>query len=278
MIWPRRLGSATASHPCLLGLALLARGVRIRTREGRPLTEPGKRRMHGRQPGPKLRMLRPSTPGGCAARRVHVHRGTDPARRCRRRLDASDGAVGRGRLGLGPGPYPHPHPQSYPYPFVSLAPGAVGARRFVSRSYPQGHPHPRVQVQWGKEVVSRFVSGLGSGEALYTDSNGREMQRRQLNSRPSWKLDQTEPVAGNYFPVNTAAFVRDAAAQQTCENAPSWWCRSSLLRPAGTPGTPRPRGLTRSTHSSAEERPSRSNPRAVCLRHSRPCHTFDHPL
>ena len=34
-------------------------------------------------------------------------------------------------------------------------------------------------MQWGKEVVSRFASGLASGAELYTDSNGREMQRRQ---------------------------------------------------------------------------------------------------
>lgn len=71
------------------------------------------------------------------------------------------------------------------------------------------------QVQWGKEVVSRFASGLASGAELYTDSNGREMQRRQRDYRPSWQLKQTEPVAGNYFPVNTAAFVRDATAQLT---------------------------------------------------------------
>ena len=71
------------------------------------------------------------------------------------------------------------------------------------------------QVQWGKEVVSRFASGLASGAELYTDSNGREMQRRQRDYRPSWQLKQTEPVAGNYFPINTAAFVRDAEAQLT---------------------------------------------------------------
>ena len=72
-----------------------------------------------------------------------------------------------------------------------------------------------IQVQWGKEVVSRFASGIGSGTELYTDSNGREMQRRQRDYRPSWRLNQTELVAGNYFPVNTAAFVRDAEAQLT---------------------------------------------------------------
>ena len=77
-------------------------------------------------------------------------------------------------------------------------------------------PEPTcTQVQWGKEVVSRFASGLASGAELYTDSNGREMQRRQRDHRPSWQLNQTEPVAGNYFPVNTAAFVRDAGAQLT---------------------------------------------------------------
>ena len=86
----------------------------------------------------------------------------------------------------------------------------------ASMRRPPALPEPTcTQVQWGKEVVSRFASGLASGAELYTDSNGREMQRRQRDHRPSWQLNQTEPVAGNYFPVNTAAFVRDAGAQLT---------------------------------------------------------------
>ncbi|KJE92298.1 lysosomal alpha-mannosidase [Capsaspora owczarzaki ATCC 30864] len=55
----------------------------------------------------------------------------------------------------------------------------------------------------GKEVITRFSSDLASGGTFYTDANGREMQRRDLNYRPTWKLNVTEPVAGNYYPVNS---------------------------------------------------------------------------
>jgi hypothetical protein len=39
------------------------------------------------------------------------------------------------------------------------------------------------------------------------------MLRRRRDFRPQWNLTQTEPVAGNYFPLNTAAAIADAARQ-----------------------------------------------------------------
>ena len=35
--------------------------------------------------------------------------------------------------------------------------------------------------------------------------NAREMQRRQRNFRPTWRLNVTEPIAGNYYPVTRSA-------------------------------------------------------------------------
>lgn len=67
----------------------------------------------------------------------------------------------------------------------------------------------------GKEVVSKFKSSIASQGELLTDSNGREMLLRRRNFRPTWNLSQTEPVAGNYYPINAAAAIRDAAAQLT---------------------------------------------------------------
>ena len=69
--------------------------------------------------------------------------------------------------------------------------------------------------------------------------DGREMQKRRKDFRPTWKLNQTEPVAGrsavtfltahdltqlgncwcwysgNYYPVNTAAAIKDEKMQLT---------------------------------------------------------------
>lgn len=61
----------------------------------------------------------------------------------------------------------------------------------------------------GKEVVSSFTSNLESEGKMYTDSNGREFQERKRNFRQSWDVEISEPVAGNYYPVTVAAYIRD---------------------------------------------------------------------
>lgn len=38
------------------------------------------------------------------------------------------------------------------------------------------------------------------------------MQRRRRSWRRSWPLNNTEPVAGNFYPVTSAATIRGAAA------------------------------------------------------------------
>eukprot|EP01012_Entosiphon_sulcatum_P033578 TRINITY_DN4250_c0_g1_i1.p1 TRINITY_DN4250_c0_g1~~TRINITY_DN4250_c0_g1_i1.p1 ORF type:complete len:989 (-),score=171.07 TRINITY_DN4250_c0_g1_i1:1004-3946(-) len=67
----------------------------------------------------------------------------------------------------------------------------------------------------GKEIVTLFTTPLKTFGYAYTDSNGREMQERLRNFRKYWNLDQTEPVAGNYYPINSAAFIKDTTAQLT---------------------------------------------------------------
>ncbi len=63
----------------------------------------------------------------------------------------------------------------------------------------------------------KYTSGLASGGTFYTDANGREMQRRERDARPTWTLDVHEPVAGNYYPLTSAMYIevgalcRDAA-------------------------------------------------------------------
>ncbi|CAE7688933.1 unnamed protein product [Symbiodinium pilosum] len=68
---------------------------------------------------------------------------------------------------------------------------------------------------WGKEIVSRISTDLKNSGVCYTDSNGREMLQRKRDYRPTWKLNQTEEVAGNYYPVTTSLFIRDETAQLT---------------------------------------------------------------
>lgn len=67
----------------------------------------------------------------------------------------------------------------------------------------------------GMEVISRFSTGWATQGAWETDSNAREWQRRERNSRPDYNLTLTEPVAMNYYPVNTAIRIASPTAALT---------------------------------------------------------------
>lgn len=47
------------------------------------------------------------------------------------------------------------------------------------------------------------------GGVVFTDSNGREMLRRQRNHRDTWPLEVHEPVAGNYYPITSGVAITD---------------------------------------------------------------------
>lgn len=62
----------------------------------------------------------------------------------------------------------------------------------------------------GKEVVTRYhLYGMNTNGTFYTDSNGREMLKRERNRRPSYNFSLEEPVAGNYYPVTTRISIKD---------------------------------------------------------------------
>ena len=60
-------------------------------------------------------------------------------------------------------------------------------------------------LEVGHEVtVNFFAPTVQNNGVFYTDSNGLEMQRRQLNYRPTWNLtvkDGGLNVTANYYPV-----------------------------------------------------------------------------
>nr|XP_036215974.1 lysosomal alpha-mannosidase [Bactrocera oleae] len=78
----------------------------------------------------------------------------------------------------------------------------------------------RVEFEWlvgpipindniGKEVITRFNSSIKSNGVFYTDSNGREILRRERNKREYFKPNMTEAVSGNYYPVTTRIAIED---------------------------------------------------------------------
>uniref|UniRef100_A0A8C9STK8 Lysosomal alpha-mannosidase n=1 Tax=Scleropages formosus TaxID=113540 RepID=A0A8C9STK8_SCLFO len=72
-----------------------------------------------------------------------------------------------------------------------------------------------VEDSLGKEVITRLDTNINSSGYFYTDSNGREMLERRKDFRPTWDLKQSEPVAGNYYPINSRIYIKDKVNQLT---------------------------------------------------------------
>lgn len=68
--------------------------------------------------------------------------------------------------------------------------------------------------KFGKEIITRFDTDMKTYGKFYTDSNGREILGRVKDYRPTWKLNVTEPVSGNYYPVNSRIFLRDPSTRK----------------------------------------------------------------
>ncbi|XP_065910012.1 lysosomal alpha-mannosidase-like [Dysidea avara] len=64
----------------------------------------------------------------------------------------------------------------------------------------------------GKEIISRYATTMATNKMWYTDANGREMKLRVRDNRATWQLNNTEPVAGNYYPVNSRISIQDTTS------------------------------------------------------------------
>jgi alpha-mannosidase len=76
-------------------------------------------------------------------------------------------------------------------------------------------PIPQSPPDIGKELVVKFSSGIASKGVFYTDSNGREMAKRVRDARgPSYPpFHINEPVAENYYPVNSMLSLDDGSVE-----------------------------------------------------------------
>ena len=83
-------------------------------------------------------------------------------------------------------------------------------KNYIEVEYTVG-PVP-VQDGRGKEVVAKYASAIKNDGVFFTDANGREFQKRIRSFRTTWDLNETEPVAGNYYPVNAAMYIQDPVA------------------------------------------------------------------
>jgi hypothetical protein len=64
---------------------------------------------------------------------------------------------------------------------------------------------------WGKELIIKYSTGLKNKGVFETDANGREMVKRVTDGRGASypTLEVHEPVAGNYYPINSIIAIND---------------------------------------------------------------------
>ena len=80
--------------------------------------------------------------------------------------------------------------------------------RFIDFDWVVGPVEDKDDVS--REVIVRFTSSLKNNKTFYTDANGRQIMKRIIDHRETWKYNRTEePVSGNYYPVVTRMFLRD---------------------------------------------------------------------
>ena len=63
--------------------------------------------------------------------------------------------------------------------------------------------------------------GVSAGEEFQTDSNGRAMQPRRRNARPTFTPNITEPVATNFYPITSLATLSGTLPATAASSAPS---------------------------------------------------------
>lgn len=61
----------------------------------------------------------------------------------------------------------------------------------------------------GKDIITRWTTNLNTNEIFYTDANGRELQKRQRNYRPTYNYTNEAPASGNYYPITSRIVIKD---------------------------------------------------------------------
>jgi hypothetical protein len=72
-------------------------------------------------------------------------------------------------------------------------------------------PIPQDNGDIGKEIVLIIEprKPIQNNGVFFTDSNGYQWVRREVNQRLTWKNVVTDPVAGNYYPITSAIAIVD---------------------------------------------------------------------
>lgn len=58
-----------------------------------------------------------------------------------------------------------------------------------------------------------MTANMATEKTFYTDSNGRDFLKRVRDYREDWSLSVTQPIAGNYYPLNLGMFTSDKKSE-----------------------------------------------------------------
>lgn len=61
----------------------------------------------------------------------------------------------------------------------------------------------------GREIISRFDTGIRNNGTFFTDQNSRETAKRIRNHQDTFPWNTTEKIAGNYYPVTSWIYIKD---------------------------------------------------------------------
>ncbi|XP_043950399.2 lysosomal alpha-mannosidase isoform X1 [Drosophila biarmipes] len=68
-----------------------------------------------------------------------------------------------------------------------------------------------IEEEFGTEVVTTFSSEISSNGVFYTDSNGRELIRREKDKREDFDPElAVQPTSGNYYPITSRIALQDS--------------------------------------------------------------------
>ncbi|CAJ0937955.1 unnamed protein product, partial [Mesorhabditis belari] len=67
----------------------------------------------------------------------------------------------------------------------------------------------------GKEIITRYTTDIKTNGLFWTDASGRQVLQRTWDSYPQFQYEDTEPIAGNYYPVVNRIFMKDNTNQLT---------------------------------------------------------------
>ncbi|OMO99297.1 hypothetical protein COLO4_13373 [Corchorus olitorius] len=65
----------------------------------------------------------------------------------------------------------------------------------------------------GKEIFTQITTTMKTNKTFYTDSNGRDFIKRIRDFRTDWDLEVSQPIAGNYYPVNLGIYLQDNSTE-----------------------------------------------------------------